>query len=148
MWGTGVTLAQEDCLNSDRWITPGIIGKLLEQIRMEFSNQFSYVSAPPSLTGVRSDPVSSHIMTDSSSTHHCEPNSHLLLGVHTEPVISPVPNTNPSELRPTMFASLSSSLCVSGMSMEISSPHAEPSEGQEEQLMLDPTSIDQPIENS
>ena len=45
LWGTGCALAQEDCLNSDRWITPGIMGKLLEEIRMEFSSH--YPSAPP-----------------------------------------------------------------------------------------------------
>ena len=37
LWGTGIALAQEDCLNSAHWITSGIMGKLLEEIRMEFS---------------------------------------------------------------------------------------------------------------
>ena len=41
LWGTGTPLAQVDCLDSDRWITPGIMGKILEDIRMEFYHQFN-----------------------------------------------------------------------------------------------------------
>ena len=41
LWGTGTPLAQVDCLDSDRWITPGIMGKILEDIRMEFYSQFN-----------------------------------------------------------------------------------------------------------
>ena len=52
LWGTGTPLSQEDCLNSDRWITPGIMGKILEDIRMEFSTQFG----PGPLIGVQSAP--------------------------------------------------------------------------------------------
>ena len=41
LWGTGIPLSQEDCLNSDRWISPGIMGKILEDIRLEFCSQFA-----------------------------------------------------------------------------------------------------------
>ena len=52
LWGTGIPLSQDDCLDSDRWITPGIMGKILEDIRMEFSNHFGPNQKP--LIGVQS----------------------------------------------------------------------------------------------
>ena len=33
LWGTGVPLAREGCLNKEMWITPGILGELLMEIR-------------------------------------------------------------------------------------------------------------------
>ena len=33
LWGTGVALTRDDCLNSEKWISPGILGKFLEGIR-------------------------------------------------------------------------------------------------------------------
>ena len=51
LWGTGTPLAQVDCLDSDRWITPGIMGKILEDIRMEFYHQFNLNHHP--LIGVQ-----------------------------------------------------------------------------------------------
>ena len=33
LWGTGVNLNRDDCLNSEKWISPGILGKILEGIR-------------------------------------------------------------------------------------------------------------------
>ena len=51
LWGTGTPLAQVDCLDSDRWITPGIMGKILEDIRMEFYSQFNFDHHP--LIGVQ-----------------------------------------------------------------------------------------------
>ena len=41
LWGTGIPLTQDDCLDCDCWISPGIMGKILEDIRMEFYNQFN-----------------------------------------------------------------------------------------------------------
>ena len=114
---------------------------------MEFSNQYPHVSASLTLLGVCSNPVLSHIVRDSSSTQHCEPNLHPLSGVHAVPVISPDPIANPSELRPTMFSSLVSSPQASGMLMETALPHAE-EQRQEEQTSLDPASIEQPTENN
>ena len=32
LWGTGVPLAREGCLNKEMWITPGILGELLMEI--------------------------------------------------------------------------------------------------------------------
>ena len=51
LWGTGVPLTHNDCLNRDNWIFPGIMGKILEDIRMEFGNQFP---EQHSLNGVQS----------------------------------------------------------------------------------------------
>ena len=75
LWGTGIPLAQEDCLNSDRWITPGIMGKVLEDIRMEFCNHFGSNQNP--LIGIQH-----------AASHH--PNGH-------------VQDDNPNGLRPSMF---------------------------------------------
>ena len=33
LWGTGVNLTRDDCLNPEKWISPGILGKILEGIR-------------------------------------------------------------------------------------------------------------------
>ena len=55
LWGTGIPLTQDDCLDCDRWITPGIMGKILEDIRMEFYNQFN--SGNHSLNGVQGNPL-------------------------------------------------------------------------------------------
>ena len=33
VWGTGTTLGSPDCLNRDRWVTQGILGELLEEVR-------------------------------------------------------------------------------------------------------------------
>ena len=33
LWGTGVNLNRDDCLNPEKWISPGILGKILEGIR-------------------------------------------------------------------------------------------------------------------
>ena len=147
LWGTGVALAQEDCLNSDRWITPGIMGKLLEEIRMEFSNHFPCVSASSALSGVCSDPVSSHTMIDSTLPQNCEPNSHPLLGVPANPVSGSAPGIDPSDLHPSMFSGSSSSPCSSGQALEITQSHAGPSEWREE-LLTDLTPTGQPIENN
>ena len=51
LWGTGIPLTQDDCLDCDRWISPGIMGKILEDIRKEFYNQFN--SENHSLNGVQ-----------------------------------------------------------------------------------------------
>ena len=40
LWGTGIPLAHPDSLDSDRWITPGIMGKILEEIRLEFCSHY------------------------------------------------------------------------------------------------------------
>ena len=33
LWETGVNLNRDDCLNPEKWISPGILGKILEGIR-------------------------------------------------------------------------------------------------------------------
>ena len=51
LWGTGIPLTQDDCLDCDHWISPGIMGKILEDIRAEFYNQLN--SDNQSLNGVQ-----------------------------------------------------------------------------------------------
>ena len=38
LWGTGIPLRSTNCLNSEYWITPGILGELLMKTRDELSN--------------------------------------------------------------------------------------------------------------
>ena len=36
LWGTGLPLSDPDCLNRSKWISQGILGQILEDIRNEF----------------------------------------------------------------------------------------------------------------
>ena len=44
LWGTGTALSEESCLNRDRWITQGILGRILERIRNEFKSNVTLSS--------------------------------------------------------------------------------------------------------
>ena len=44
LWGTGVPLARECCLNKERWISPGILGELLMEVH---ENQTMFPSLIP-----------------------------------------------------------------------------------------------------
>ena len=92
LWGTGTPLAQNDSLDPDRWITPGIMGKLLEDIRLEFASQFNQVP----LTGV---PNSPNRAEQFSTTNTAEP-------LHVAISSSGMSNDTPGNLRPSMFNTL------------------------------------------
>ena len=42
LWGNGNALSEESCLNRDTWVSQGILGQILEDIRIEFVS-----SGPP-----------------------------------------------------------------------------------------------------
>ena len=44
LWGTGSALSEESCLNRDRWITQGILGRILERILNEFKSNVTLSS--------------------------------------------------------------------------------------------------------
>ena len=44
LWGTRTALSEESCLNRDRWITQGILGRILERIRNEFKSNVTLPS--------------------------------------------------------------------------------------------------------
>ena len=89
LWGTGVPLTQDDCLNRDRWISPGIMGKILEDIRMEFCNQFN--REHHSLNGIQPNPL------DPPRTTLCQAvQSHLNSGPSTHSTLSSVVQPNPT----------------------------------------------------
>ena len=46
LWGTGSALSEESSLNRDRWITQGILGRILERIRNEFKSSVTLPSRP------------------------------------------------------------------------------------------------------
>ena len=116
LWGTGTALAQEDCLNSDRWITPGIMGKLLEEIRTEFSSQFQTAPLPSALSGVQQDSRPLVASGNTSTAPPAEGPPEPLFGIQNDFVS----NVDPSNLRPNMFASLDDRPCIKDASMEIS----------------------------
>ena len=39
VWGTGTTLGNPECLNCDRWVSQGILGELLEEVRSQQHHQ-------------------------------------------------------------------------------------------------------------
>ena len=52
LWGTGVNLNCDDCLNSEKWISPSILGKILEGIRdSNMQNRVVDSAVPPECTG-------------------------------------------------------------------------------------------------
>ena len=53
-WGTGILLARDDCLDNRKWISPGLLGEILEEICAELitkdipaNEQMSIYSSPP-----------------------------------------------------------------------------------------------------
>ena len=87
LWGTGIPLTQDDCLNCDRWISPGIMGKILEDIRMEFYNQFNL--GKNSLNGVQRNPSDPPESLPDQAAH---PN----FGLATHSELSSVVQSNPA----------------------------------------------------
>ena len=75
LWGTGVPLAREGCLNKEMWITPGILGELLMEIR---ENQTMFPLSIP----VKSYPP----------PHAAEK---TLIGITNMPLLGVTPNNTP-----------------------------------------------------
>ena len=84
LWGTGIPLTQDDCLDCDCWISPGIMGKILEDIRMEFYNQFN--SGKNSLNGVQRNPSDPPESLPDQAAH---PNSGLATHSKLSSVVQP-----------------------------------------------------------
>ena len=76
LWGTGVLLAREGCLNKERWITPGILGELLMEVR---ENQTMFPSTKP---------VKSYSTTHIATT--------MSIGVTSMPLLGVTPNDIPT----------------------------------------------------
>ena len=93
LWGTGIPLTQDDCLDCDRWISPGIMGKIVEDIRMEFYNQFT--PGKNSLNGVQRNPSDPPESLPDQAVH---PNSELSSVVQSN---SASQNTNDLPLQPS-----------------------------------------------
>lgn len=52
-WGTGVPLNDPDCLNTTKWVNPGVLGEILEEIRDEYHssrNMLNSVRPNPSVS--------------------------------------------------------------------------------------------------
>ena len=130
LWGTGIPLAQVDCLDSDCWITPGIMGKILEDIRMEFCNQLNLNHHP--LLGVPSySPAPSGTTPSQLSQNHSNSGPSALptstqaaqfnlvaqtSNNPTNPIIGTAGEDYPSGLRQSMFLHLSSEVRTQSLS--------------------------------
>ena len=92
LWGMGIPLAHPDSLDSDRWITPGIMGKILEEIRLEFCSHY-----PPLPNSISNSLVFHHTKTSKGvSTQLIPPITSSSSTTNKNP-------TNPTNLRPSMF---------------------------------------------
>ena len=87
LWGTGIPLTQDNCLDCDRWISPGIMGKILEDIRMEFYHQFN--SENHSLNGVQGNPLDPPDSLPGQVAQATYPNSGLATHSKLSSVVQP-----------------------------------------------------------
>ena len=123
LWGTGIPLAHPDSLNSDRWITPGIMGKILEDIRLEFCSHY-----PPLLNLMSNLPVFHHTKTSMAAPRELippPPTTSSISAMNKNP-------TNPTNIRPNMFCSNKSNsvaVMTGSLSMDVAEdqPHEGPS---------------------
>ena len=58
LWGTGVNLNRVDCLIPEKWISPGILGRILERIR-DTNTQTLANDQPPAAANITDGPVES-----------------------------------------------------------------------------------------
>ena len=92
LWGMGIPLAHPDSLDSDRWITPGIMGKILEEIRLEFCSHY-----PPLPNSISNSLVFHHTNTSIGVPRQLIPPA-----TSSSSTTNKNP-TNPTNLRPSMF---------------------------------------------
>ena len=85
LWGTLLPLSDPDCLDGTKWISQGILGQILEDIRNEFKHADMHYSHPAtistvnqSVTHVKHEAVSSGIIPD-----HPELTVSTTSGTHT-----------------------------------------------------------------
>ena len=121
LWGTGIPLVHPDSLNSDRWITPGIMGKILEDIRLEFCSHY-----PPLLNSMSNSPVFHHTNTSMGVPRQ------LIPPITSSSSVMNKNPTNPTNLRPNMFCSNKSNsvaVMTGSLSMDVveDQPHKGPS---------------------
>ena len=50
VWGTSMTLGNPDCLDRDKWISQGILGELLEEVRAQQHHQTQPTASVPTTT--------------------------------------------------------------------------------------------------
>ena len=50
LWGTGINLNRNDCLMQEKWISPGILGRILEKVRDSKVHNIPRTSADPDVT--------------------------------------------------------------------------------------------------
>ena len=101
LWGTGILLTQDDCLDCDCWISPGIMGKILEDIRAEFYNQLN--SDNHSLNGIQHNPPGPPESLLGQATQVAIPDSGLASHSKLSSVVQPhLASQTTNDLHPTM----------------------------------------------
>ena len=89
LWGNGKVLAEESCLNRDVWITQGILGQILENIRAEF-------------TGIRQSMPSFTAMNEPAVRHAIPPPSQTVSNTYIPTPMHTITH-DPSAFRPTQI---------------------------------------------
>ena len=79
LWANGIPLYSDTCLNQQRWISQGLLGKLLEEVRSELSAQLGVNNSnfpnilPPTINIPLGDQTTSGIMEITASSPNTMP---------------------------------------------------------------------------
>ena len=98
LWGTGVPLAREGCLDKEMWITPGILGELLMEVR-ENQTMFS-----------QTIPVNSYPTTHTAAKTSIGVTNTPLLGVTPSDIPATSDMMSSTNMLPTTTSSPSTAL--------------------------------------
>ena len=95
LWANGIPLYSDTCLNRQRWISQGLLGKLLEEIRAELSDESTQSKGPSSVSANTTDNI---LMADNAVS---DPTCHPYPVVPRMPVLSvSTPTTEDKESKP------------------------------------------------
>ena len=90
LWGTGIPLGDPDCLDQTKWITPGIMGQILECIRDKVVNsrRHFYHQPPPTIrTSIEDQRTNQIIPTLRHESETASSVSRIIVPDHTGDVI-------------------------------------------------------------
>ena len=85
LWANGIPLYSDSCLDRQKWISQGLLGKLLEEVRSELSGSITSLNQPPSSTNTQTIAVSATPTSVLASTIKATNPSGL-----TDPAVEPM----------------------------------------------------------
>ena len=83
IWGNGVLLSMDDCLDPERWISPGLLGEILEEVRSEL--KMTQEIEPHSLHTPEDSTMD--IDPEPKSTHHQSTRLHVETPIAAEETV-------------------------------------------------------------